>query len=118
MYFFRRDLLCARLRLEHRQSFRLVGSSRSGLISSDDILGLLNRSRRGIAAALTEIPSDILLPDEVCAETGVTQRELRAWSRRKRNVAPHFRLNGHTRRYPREIFLRWLKANSTPERWS
>ena len=118
MYFFRRDLLCARLRLKHRQSFRLVGSSRSGLISSDAIVSLLNRSRRGIPAALREIPSDLMLPDEVCAEWGITPKELRAWSRRKRNVAPHFRLNGHTRRYPREIFIRWLKANSTPERWS
>lgn len=107
-----------KLRLERRQSYRIIGASKSGRISSDAILELCNRSRRGIAAALTEIPSDILLPDEVCAETGVTQRELRAWSRRKRNVAPHFRLNGHTRRYPREIFIRWLKANSTPERWS
>ena len=118
MFLYRRDMLCAKLRLKLRQSFRLVGSSRSGLVSSDAIVSLLNRSRCGIPTALREIPSDLMLPDEVCAEWGIKPKELRAWSRRKRNVAPHFRLNGHTRRYPREIFIRWLKANSTPERWS
>ena len=118
MFLYRRDMLCARLRLKLRQSFRLVGSSRSGLVSSDAIVSLLNRSRRGIPAALREIPSDLMLPDEVCAEWGITPKELRAWSRRKRNVAPHFRLNGHTRRYPRSTFLAWLSANSKPERWS
>ena len=64
MNFLRRDLICERLRLNVRQSYRLIGSSRSGLISSDEVVRILNRSRRGIAEPFDYIPSDIATPDE------------------------------------------------------
>lgn len=118
MNFLGRTLICERLRLNVRQSYRIVGSSRSGMIASDEIVRLLNRSRRGIEAPLSEIPSDIATPQEVCAKTGVTERQLRAWSHRTGNVAPHFRLNGHTRRYSVGRFVEWLALNSRMERFS
>lgn len=52
------------------------------------------------------------------AESGVTVYQLRAWMRRTRNVCPHFRLNGHTRRIPRALFIKWLAQNSKVERRS
>lgn len=119
MNFLRRDLICERLCLKVRQSYRLVGSSRSGLISSDEVLRILNRSRRGIAEPYSYIPSDIAKPDELAAEIdGITTDRLRAWTRRTKNVPPHFRLNGHTIRYPRALFVKWLADNSKVERRS
>ena len=119
MNFMRRDLICERLCLNVRQSYRLIGSSRSGLISSDEVVRILNRSRRGIAEPFDYIPSDIATPDEILLEVdGIMPNQLRAWLRRTRNVCPHFRLNGHTRRIPRAIFLRWLSSNSKVERRS
>ena len=117
MNFLRRDLICERLRLNVRQSYRIVGSSRSGLISSDEVLRILNRSRRGIEDPFSFIPSDVVTADELLAipelaDSGITQQKLRAWTRRTRNVPPHFRLNGHTIRYPRALFVKWLAQNS------
>lgn len=119
MNFLRRDLICDRLRLNVRQSYRLIGSSRSGLISSDEVVRILNRSRRGIAEPFSYIPSDIATPDEILWEIdGIMPNQLRAWMRRTRNVCPHFRLNGHTRRIPKALFLKWLASNSKVERRS
>lgn len=118
MNFLGRELICERLRLTTRQSYRIVGSSRSGLIASDEIVRLLNRARRGIADPLSDIPSDLVRPEDICARTGVTFRQLRAWTRRIRNVAPHFRLNGHTRRYSVSRFIQWLAINSRVEDYS
>ncbi len=119
MNFLRRDLICERLCLNVRQSYRLIGSSRSGLISSDEVVRILNRSRRGIAEPFSYIPSDIATPDEILLEVdGIMPNQLRAWMRRKRNVCPHFRLNGHTRRIPRSLFVKWLAENSKVERRS
>lgn len=116
MNFLRRDLICERLRLKVRQSYRIVGSSRSGLISSDEVVRLLNRARRGIPQPFAFIPTDIMKPDEIAAETGLTESKLRAWTRRTKNVPPHFRLNGHTIRYPHALFVAWLRENSKVER--
>ena len=119
MNFLRRDLICERLRLNLRQSYRLIGSSRSGLISSDEVLRILNRSRRGIQDPFAFIPSDIMTPDELAsAIDGIKPEQLRAWMRRTRNVCPHFRLNGHTRRIPYALFVGWLANNSKIERRS
>ena len=119
MNFLRRDLICDRLRLNVRQSYRIVGSSRSGLISSDEVLRILNRSRRGISDPFSYIPSDIATPDEILLDVdGIMPNQLRAWMRRTRNVCPHFRLNGHTRRIPRALFIGWLEKNSKVERRS
>lgn len=118
MNFLRRSLICERLGLNVRQSYRIVGSSRSGLISSDEVLRILNRARRGIPAPFTFIPSDIMRPDEIAAETGLPVGKLRSWTRRTRNVPPHIRLNGHTIRYPHALFVAWLADNSKVERCS
>lgn len=119
MNFLCRDLICERLRLKVRQSYRLIGSSRSGLISSDEVLRILNCSRRGIENPFSFIPSDILTPDELVTEIdGIKPEQLRAWMRRTRNVCPHFRLNGHTRRIPYALFVGWLAKNSKVERRS
>ena len=112
-----------RLRLTLRQSYRLVGSSRSGLISSDEVVRILNRSRRAIQQPYSFIPSDIMTADELVAtpelaDSGITTRRLRAWTRRTKNVPPHFRLNGHTIRYPHALFVAWLADNSKVERCS
>lgn len=46
------------------------------------------------------------------AESGLTAGKLRAWTHRTKNIPPHFRLNGHTIRYPRSLFIAWLAKNS------
>ena len=61
---------------------------------------------------------DELISTPELAESGITVRKLRAWMRRKRNVCPHFRLNGHTRRIPHALFIGWLAKNSKVERRS
>ena len=61
---------------------------------------------------------DELIATPELAESGITVRKLRAWMRRTRNVCPHFRLNGHTRRIPRALFIKWLAQNSKVERRS
>jgi len=122
-YFFDRSFLIERLRLNLRQSYRLIRPSRNGLVSSDEIVRLLNRSRRGIDEPYTFVPSDIMTADEIIsmpelAQSGITLRKLRAWSRRTRNIVPHFRLNSHTIRYPMGLFVGWLAKNSKVERRS
>ena len=117
MHFFDRQFVMDRLRLKLRQSYRLIGASRLNLISSDEILRILNRSRRAIPTPFSFIPSDVVTADELLAipelaDSGITQQKLRAWTRRTRNVPPHFRLNGHTIRYPRALFIGWLAKNS------
>ena len=116
MNFLRRDLICERLRLKVRQSYRIVGSSRSGLISSQEVILILNRARRGISAPFAYIPSDLMKPDEIAADTSVPEKKIRAWTRRTKNVPPHIRLNGHTIRYPHALFVAWLRENSKVER--
>ena len=118
MNFLHRDSVCERLRLETRQSYRLVGSSRLGLIASDEVVRLLNRSRRGDMPACTFIPTDILKIDELAEELGIDQKKIRAWTRRTKNVPPHFRLNGHTIRFPLGHFTAWLAQNSKVTRRS
>ena len=118
MNFMRRDLICDRLRINARQSYRLVGTSRSGLISSDEVVRLLNHTRCGIVQPFSFIPSDIVKPDELATEIHVKVSRLRTWTRRTRNVPPHFRFNGHTIRYPHALFMAWLADNSKVERCS
>lgn len=120
MYFMRRDWLMERLRLGLRQSYRIVGNSRSGLVSLHEIIGLLNRARRGIKDPYSFVPSDLLTAEELIAipelaASGLTSSKIRAWTRRTRNIPPHFRLNGHTIRYPQGLFLDWLAKNSKVE---
>ncbi len=74
---------------------------------------LLNRTRRGIEQPFTFVPCDILTAQELAdtpelAHSGLTAKRILAWTKRKRNVCPHFRINSHTRRFPRGLFLAWL----------
>lgn len=113
MSLLRRQLVCDRLRLKRRASYRIVSPCRLSLISSDEILYLLNHARRGGMEYLTAIPSDIRTPDEMAAEIdGVTAHDLLNWTRRTKNVAPHFRLNKQTTRFSASRLMAWLKERS------
>ncbi len=121
MTYLPRQFVCDRLRIGERQSYRIVGASYGGRISSDEVVSVLNRARRAIQEPLTFVPSDLLTADEAVAafsESRITLRELRAWTRRVKNVAPHFRLNSHTIRYSRSRLEEWLAAKSKIRRRS
>lgn len=116
--YWNREFVNERLRLGFRQSYRLVPATPSGRIRSDNILLLLNRSRVGIHSAISELPSDLLTPEETAArfaQSGITLRDLRRWTRRAKNVAPHFRLNRNTIRFSEAMLDRWLSENSRPK---
>lgn len=99
------------LRLEGRQSYRILRATATGLIRSDYLLELLNRSRVGIKDPLSIIPSDLMKPDEVQNIYGVTKQKMHRWNRR-RIPLPHFRINKHTVRYPKALLERWIEENS------
>jgi predicted DNA-binding transcriptional regulator AlpA len=112
-----RKFVCERLRLSRWQSYQIVGSSYGSRISSDDVLDILNRSRRGQAELLRWLPHDLLTPEELSAElaeSGISTRELLNWTRRTRPnaVPPHFRLTRRTIRFSRSSFMEWLDARS------
>lgn len=109
MRYWKREDVMSRLRLSQSASYRIVGTARGSLISSTDILAILNNSRRGPQPMLAEIPSDLLTPEEMARELGnVTARDLHNWTLRARNVVPHFLLNTHCRRFQRSMVLAWL----------
>lgn len=118
MNYLRRDLVNERLRLSRPASYRMIGSSRLSLISSDDVLEFLNGSRRGQQPVLTEIPSDICTAEELIEgdvtlkDSGITPHLILAWTNRRKNPPPHFRYDSHTRRFRRSSFRAWL-AEST-----
>ena len=119
MNYLKRETICRHLRLGLRQSYRIVGSSYGERISSDDVLSVLNRSRRAIVNPLDYIPSDLMTPDETVArfaDSEITTRELRAWIHRKRNIPPHFRINKHTVRFSAALLDRWLAGRSRVRR--
>lgn len=110
-----RDFACDRLRLGLRQSYRVLPSDCGALISTDEILNLLNSSRRPYAEPLLHIPDDIMTADELAttpelASSGVTGKRLLAWTRRTKKIAPHFRFNSHTIRFSRKRFIDWLQG--------
>lgn len=111
MSYFRREFICERLRLARRQSYYIVGASFASRINSNDVVAVLNRARRNIAEPLDCIPSDLMTPYETTirfADSGITERELKCWIKRKRNPAPHFRLNKHTVRFSARLLDKWL----------
>jgi hypothetical protein len=112
MHFYRRYQINNILRLGPRQSYRTVSSTATGLIRSDVVLEFLNRSRVAIKDPLTCFPSDLIKPEEAETEYGITKRELRRWSSRKRNPTPHFRFNKYTIRYSKSLLQDWLMENS------
>jgi hypothetical protein len=114
MHLLRRDLICERLRLNRRSSYRVVPPSRLSLINSDEVLEVLNRARRGGMDFLRDIPSDIRTPEEMAAEVGgITAKMLLTWScRRTKNVPPHFHINRHCIRFSASRLLAWLDERS------
>ena len=109
-----RELICDRLRINKRSSYRVVPPSRLSLISSDEVLEVLNSARRGGMKPLRDIPSDIRTPEEMASEIeGVTPKMLVAWScRRTKNVPPHFYINRHCIRFSASRLLAWLDERS------
>lgn len=112
MHFYRREMVNGILRLGNRQSYRTVKATPSGMIRSDVLLALLNRTRVGIDSPLSTLPSDLLTPQEAVLKYGVTECQLRRWSRRKRKPSPHYRINKYTIRYPQSLLGEWLKEHS------
>ena len=109
-----RELICDRLRINKRSSYRVVPPSRLSLISSDEVLEVLNRARRGGMKPLRDIPSDIRTPEEMASEIGgVTAKMLLTWVyRRTKNVPPHFYINRHCIRFSASRLLAWLDERS------
>lgn len=113
MHLLRRNLVCERLRVARRASYRIVAPSRLSLINDSEVLFILNNARRGGIEYLTSIPSDLRTPDEMAAEIeGVTARDLLNWTRRSKNVAPHFRINKQTTRFSASRLLAWLEERT------
>ena len=113
--YLKRSFVCDRLRLSRWQSYQIVGSSYGPRISSDDVLAVLNRARRGMPNALEWIPHDLLTPEELSAEleeSDISVRDLLNWARRTKAVPPHYRLNKCTIRFSRSDFMAWLDARS------
>ena len=113
MNLLRRKYICEMLRLKPRASYRIVSPSRLSLISSDEILYILNHARRGPVDYLHDIPFDLRTPEEMSAKLGgVTAHDLLNWTRRTKNVAPHFRLNKQTTRFSERLLLAWLESRT------
>lgn len=110
--YWRREFVEGLLRLGRRQSYRLFAPTESGRISSEAVVRRLNAGRVGVAAPLTEAPSDLMRPEEAAEMLGVDPSELRRWSRRRVRPAPHFRLTGHTLRYPARALEEWMTSPS------
>ena len=109
-YWTRKDIML-RLGLSQSASYRIVGTSRgkNSLISSADLLAILNNARRGAQPMLAEVPGDIVTGEEMAKELQcVTARQLKNWTLRLRNPLPHFLLNTHCRRYQKSAVLKWL----------
>lgn len=116
MNYLSRALVCERLRLGGRQSYRIVSPSYGSLISSDEILHIINNARRGIREPLDAIPCDMMTAEELAADPvlgGVVQASrIITWTHRTKNVPPHFRFNKKTTRFSRGIFIQWLDSRS------
>ena len=116
MNYLTRQLICDRLRLAWRQSYRIVMPSYGPLINSDEVLHILNDARRGIKEPLDCIPHDIVTAEELAQDPALngllTPERIMTWTHRTRNVPPHFRFNSHTIRFSRSRFFTWLYARS------
>lgn len=118
MHLLRRELICERLRLKRRASYRIVPPSRLSLINSDEVVTILNRARRGGMEVLHDIPSDLRTPEEMAAEIeGVTEKMLLTWAyRREKNIPPHLYLNRHCVRFSAGRLIAWLEERTRTSR--
>ena len=116
MNYLDRPLVCKRLALSPRQSYRIVSPSYGSLISSDEVLHIVNEARRGIREPLDAIPCDMVTAEELAKDdvlNGLLSHErILVWTRRRKNVPPHFRFNKQTTRFSRSRFFSWLDKNS------
>ena len=113
MFYRTREFVDERLRLARRQSYRIVPATPSGRIKDTSVVLLLNASRVGIDEPLTNIPCDLMTPEEAVRRfDGITLRDLNRWTHRKLRVVPHFRLNRYTIRFSEAMLGEWLSRNS------
>lgn len=115
MRYMTRKELMERLKLSLTATYRIIGTTRTRLklISSKDVVAILNSARRGGQPLLLELPDDLLTCEEMAAELhGVTARDLYNWTHRTLKVPPHFLLTTHCRRFRRSEVLRWLDEHT------
>lgn len=104
-----------RLRLGLRQSYRIIPPSRCELINTDEVVDILNAARRGIREPFTILPSDLMTAEEISAvilDGLIPAKRVLAWTRRTKNVPPHFRFNKQTTRFPRRLFEEWIRERA------
>ena len=115
-----RATICERLRLKIRASYRIMPSSYGALINSDEVLHLLNESRRGIAEPISFIPSDLATAEEIAEDEVlgglVSPHRILLWTKRVKNIPPHFHINKHTVRFSRRSFFAWLDESVRKKR--
>jgi len=104
--------MCERLRISEGSSYRIIPAGGIPYMTSDRLIGFLNRSRKGREEELTFIPSDILTPEEASEETGIPVHKLLIWTRRKKKIPPHFRFTKQLTRFRRSSLSSWLERIS------
>lgn len=107
MHFMTREMVNERLRLSSSASYRLLAPNRLHMVGSDEVISLLNRSAVR-ECGVDFVPSDIVTADELSEETGIPAKRLVAWTRRTKNVIPHYRLNKHTTRFRMGSVTEWI----------
>lgn len=109
-----RRALFARLRLSRSAGYRLFSSCRGRRISSDTVVDVLNRARRGGQPPLpyrVGVPDDLRTAEETAVAlegAEVDARALLRWTRRARNPPPHFRINPRCVRFRVAEVEAWL----------
>ena len=116
-----RKLICDRLKLSRSASYRIVGTARLAQISSDEVVELLNRTRRGSQEIIYDIPSDLMTADELAVgltESGmiIDAKVIARLTGHKKNTPPHYRLNKQTIRYRLSSFRRWIEQSARTRR--
>ena len=113
MYLLSRQFVCDRLRLERRTSYRIINASHLSLINSDEIIEILNESKKGITIQVDNIPTDLRTPSEMASELGIDEQTLLTWTlRRTKNIPPHYRFNKKTIRYSAKMLTDWVELNT------
>lgn len=114
-HYFPRKLICERLRLNRRTSYDIIGSAYGSLISTDEVVKILNKSRRAMPEPVAYIPTDLRTPDEMAEllkESLITAKMLLNWTHRIKNIPPHFKLTNKTILFSESQFMAWLDARS------
>lgn len=106
MHYVDRKFACDRLKLSRWQSYGVLRPSRMAMISTKDIIDLLNRSANG-ESAVSHVPSDIETAEGVERSLGIPAKRLVLWTRRKSPI-PHYKINKQTTRYRLSSVRRWM----------